>query len=369
MFYNKCRRLMSPYIQAHVDARQDSVALLRHCMSFFNMQLQLSSSDFGKADSPTSGISRFTSLPLELQLDVIDQMSLYEADKAVRRNFPHLIPRWIPTIPTRFERWLHDLTSLENMRFLSCDILWWQTHDRDIPQSYYRLQSPNFHPDVEIHPRLFKSEHPSKETLTYSVKYAKKHLILGLLALYDLYRSTEQERMKISMNNRIPTYDCLSWDACEKCGGPDIPVYALPLTSNPSQPSESIPMPPQVIIFRDELHEIFRTFEVATRPLVFETRILRDAMDLPQVWAEHFRPYLKDYLWTAATSPEEVGYMTSLDLREPGRLIWVDYENRRAVERLNRPDITQLGPIYRLFRAAREIASVVLGFIFRILDL
>ena len=47
-----------------------------------------------------------TKLPIDLQLQVlIDNLSIYEANKVIRNNFPHLIDYWLSPLKPPLNKW------------------------------------------------------------------------------------------------------------------------------------------------------------------------------------------------------------------------------------------------------------------------
>jgi hypothetical protein len=67
---------------------------------------------------PAKPQNNFTRLPVEVQLMALDKLPLYEADRLIRTNYPHLIQHWIRAIPRRVMKWFDDLCSRENLRYI-----------------------------------------------------------------------------------------------------------------------------------------------------------------------------------------------------------------------------------------------------------
>ncbi|KAH6717553.1 hypothetical protein BKA61DRAFT_669976 [Leptodontidium sp. MPI-SDFR-AT-0119] len=243
-------------------------ALLYHCMSYFGLN---SDTTFAfntvTVSQTTSNPSAFARLPVEVQLEVIDKMSLHEADEVIRHSFPHLIPRWLPTIPKLFEKWLNELTSPVNMRLLgSANVTMLDSSlalahtSRSV--NIYRLRSIDMHPNLIIGSSSIIPQ-PTQPPAEDPLREAKKHFMTGLLPYYYVYRGITHT------SERDPTCDCLSWHECEKCPGESLLPIAIPLDSN-IPATDPHPSPSSyLLLFEDELHSIFGDLDVATRPELF----------------------------------------------------------------------------------------------------
>jgi len=60
----------------------------------------------------------FTKLPAEIQLEILGQMEIYEADRLVLESYPHLIDLWVARFPYLFRNWFADLCSRDNMQYV-----------------------------------------------------------------------------------------------------------------------------------------------------------------------------------------------------------------------------------------------------------
>jgi hypothetical protein len=60
--------------------------------------------------------SNLTALPPEIQLMILEILSLSEMDTSIRNHFPHLIDLWLPIAPLRVTQWFTHLCSLKNLR-------------------------------------------------------------------------------------------------------------------------------------------------------------------------------------------------------------------------------------------------------------
>ncbi|KUJ09053.1 uncharacterized protein LY89DRAFT_763588 [Mollisia scopiformis] len=103
---------------------------------------------------------RLTRLPLELQLKIIESfLSIKDIDDCLRLAFPHLASLYVRTMAIRFQNWLHDLCSRDNMRYLTTQRL---HDDRSRPEqtrlfNVYQVRSYDQDPDLCFLP----SDHPS----------------------------------------------------------------------------------------------------------------------------------------------------------------------------------------------------------------
>jgi hypothetical protein len=60
--------------------------------------------------------SNLTALPPEIQLMILERLSLSEMDTSIRNYFPYLIDLWLPVAPLRVTQWFTHLCSLKNLR-------------------------------------------------------------------------------------------------------------------------------------------------------------------------------------------------------------------------------------------------------------
>ena len=311
--------------------------LLYHCTSFFETPSDFNSRRVPKQSPPTS---RYTALPIEVQLEVLDKMTIHEADDAVRQNFLHLIPRWIQSVPQRFERWLNDLTSLKNLRHLGCiNYPGFSRDDQTVPLSLYRLQSIYFHPSTEIGPSTLISPPPSQDPKAAWREDVDKFFKLGLLALFDDFLGSDADLSRILRNKRDPDCGCYGSRPCRRCpGASHSDIYAMALSQDPSKPTKANPTPPYLLLYRDELVEIFKSFQVATRP-----GRLRDKLRAPLYNMADLKPELpswSDLFYRRTESPVKVGLVISEDLRENGETSLRDIRNdrdRRLADRAAAP--------------------------------
>ncbi|PVH80869.1 hypothetical protein DL98DRAFT_587927 [Cadophora sp. DSE1049] len=169
-------------------------------MSFFDTPFTFNSITTSEAISQHS---RFTKLPVEIQLEVRDKMSIYEADEAVRRTFPRLIPRWIPTVPNRFER-LRNLTSPENMGLLGyANAEPSYSSGRATPVAIYRLRSIDQHPNIEIGPSTSISPQSNPDHSNDLLRDAQKNAMLSSVALFNHFREAAGKLDSISKMKEI----------------------------------------------------------------------------------------------------------------------------------------------------------------------
>lgn len=85
-----------------------------------------------------------TTLPIELQLSILDQLEIYQADKVVRETYSNLSDRWVSSLATRFADWFFALSSRDNMRFM--DVIGGESTRIEI----YRLRSVDLHPTIKL---------------------------------------------------------------------------------------------------------------------------------------------------------------------------------------------------------------------------
>jgi hypothetical protein len=60
--------------------------------------------------------SNLTALPPEIQLMILEILSLSEMDTSIRNHFPHLIDLWLPIAPLRVTQWFTHLCFPKNLR-------------------------------------------------------------------------------------------------------------------------------------------------------------------------------------------------------------------------------------------------------------
>ena len=63
-------------------------------------------------------LTKFTPLPVDLQIEILNHFPIYEADKLVREAYHHFIVRRRISLPRRFKRWLSSFCSPKNLRII-----------------------------------------------------------------------------------------------------------------------------------------------------------------------------------------------------------------------------------------------------------
>lgn len=124
----------SPSIKAYIDKN-----VILESSQYFGYHLP----NDPKVQVLNSRPNPFTRLPVELQLAILDRLSLYEADKVIRHSYPHLIVRWCLALPQKMKTWFSALCSPNNMRFVGAG---------GISRSHniYRLRSIDLHPTLRM---------------------------------------------------------------------------------------------------------------------------------------------------------------------------------------------------------------------------
>lgn len=87
-------------------------------------------------------------LPKEIQMCILDKMSLLDADLAVKTTFPDLTKWWVERVPRLCEAWFSALCSRGNLRFLGDSRN--QTANRWIRKRIYRFESVNLNPTFTV---------------------------------------------------------------------------------------------------------------------------------------------------------------------------------------------------------------------------
>jgi hypothetical protein len=94
--------------------------------------------------SRSQPMDRITRLPIQIQLNILDQLEIYQADRVVRETYPHLIDRWCSSLATRFTDWFYELSSRENLRFMGV------IDGKNTRVEIFRLRSVDLHPTVQV---------------------------------------------------------------------------------------------------------------------------------------------------------------------------------------------------------------------------
>lgn len=248
-----------------------------------------------------------TNFTIEIQLEILEFLPLHRGDLEVRLHYPHLIPMWIKTIPVRYHRYITRLLSIDNLCLLGR--YYWDDED-DGHKFYgngvdvYRFVSLNYHPEEtsRIHNQLATLRNMNgNDTNTEVVPQgnepfwddASKTLRQHLIRLFindkenNLRESESDVRGRRSDQDIVPI-SCSReyWNELSTKGQSFCYTCSLRLPARPFLIPLSFSMsvfrrgqrktPDQyLLIFNDELAEIFRNMEVAYRPVFWRNSFQR----------------------------------------------------------------------------------------------
>ncbi|CAL3966809.1 unnamed protein product [Diplocarpon coronariae] len=193
----------------------------------------------------------YTRLPIEFHLDVLNRLSLREADEKIRLSFPHITPQWLPSIPRRFELLFNNLTSVQSLRHIGG-----VTSNGDYLADIYRFHNVDYHPDIEIIPQDAE---------------LRSSAVQGAESLNDFSCGTEffgqngrPAGRKPPQNARATKCHCASWGKSDDCGRhPEMQPYIIALSDSDYKYS----IPPG--LWR-RAHSIFEDLGVAMRPAMLK---------------------------------------------------------------------------------------------------
>ncbi|KAH6717838.1 hypothetical protein BKA61DRAFT_716306 [Leptodontidium sp. MPI-SDFR-AT-0119] len=94
------------------------------------------------SQKPTNVLSR---LPVELQMEILEKLSLAEMDRSIRGSFQDLTHLHFSTLKFRSKRFFMDLCSRENFAYAGT----WYSRDLNEINEVYRLKYPNLHPNLQ----------------------------------------------------------------------------------------------------------------------------------------------------------------------------------------------------------------------------
>jgi hypothetical protein len=85
--------------------------------------------------------------PIDLQLEALDHLPLWEADIVTRRMFPHLIERWVTLLPSRVIKFIDSFCCRENLEYIGTQV-------KKIPliarEELYRPRRINMNRDLKL---------------------------------------------------------------------------------------------------------------------------------------------------------------------------------------------------------------------------
>ncbi|KAG4441440.1 hypothetical protein IFR05_003046 [Cadophora sp. M221] len=93
-----------------------------------------------------------SSLPVDLQMEILENLSLAEMDRSIRSSFQDLTHLHLATLKFRSKRFFMDLCSRENFTYGGT---WYNRRSKEIHE-VYRLKYPNLHPNLR--PRRYRDE-------------------------------------------------------------------------------------------------------------------------------------------------------------------------------------------------------------------
>jgi len=212
--------------------------------------------------------SNLTALPPEIQLMILERLSLSEMDTSIRNHFPHLINLWLPIAPLRVMQWFTHLCSPKNLRDAGSIRKSWGGICR-----VYRFENLDHHPGLNF-TELYNIDENEKQKAVPSCRILMGHLE----SLYWMWRAgrTRHDRrwscycppnpspqilcnLAATSSSRTPTIE-------SKRGHPML----LPLYSSSTRthlPSSTYH--PCIFIYTSELEFIFNELEVVFRPVAY----------------------------------------------------------------------------------------------------
>lgn len=118
---------------------------VHNAMTFLGLQYEFT--NFVRLPSPCASFWKLARLPTEIQIRILESFSRpKDADLALSFPFPHLASHYFRTITSRFSKWLFDLCSRENMRYVCTQYV-----REGARVEVYRLQSQyNLYPDFSV---------------------------------------------------------------------------------------------------------------------------------------------------------------------------------------------------------------------------
>ena len=249
-----------------------------------------------------------TNLPIEIQLEILELLPFHRGDLEVRLYYPHLIPMWIKTIPVRYHRYITRLLSINNLRLLGRYD--WDEKD-DGHRLYgngvdvYRFLSLDYHPEetLRIHNQLVTLRTMNGKDTNLDVvprsdksfwKAASKTLRQHLIRLFvsdkdNNLRESESHIRRLVRDEDIVPLSCSReyWNDlstrgrsfCYSCNRRLLArPFLIPLSFSMSVFRRGQRKTPDqyLLIFEDELAEIFRNMEVAYRPVFWRNSFQRN---------------------------------------------------------------------------------------------
>ncbi|KAH7370851.1 hypothetical protein BKA65DRAFT_472028 [Rhexocercosporidium sp. MPI-PUGE-AT-0058] len=258
-----------------------------------------------RADPFRSAISKFNSrFPPELRLIILSHLPLHDWDVAIRLNYPQLLPNWISKIPERYQRLSQDLCTTENMDYVRRYYPeYYATSDNDQSShtvDFYLLRSLDLHPKEKIRLSEYLYLTPEQQAqidkdglippvdefslidasanlsrnLERLYKYTKRHHLeqAHLLAQAAMQKSDMENTSNLGLWDTIFRLESIQSSIlpfCQTCS--DLRgsrPFMIPLSFRaPSHERKATETAVQfLLMFEDELVEIFKNMEVAYRP-------------------------------------------------------------------------------------------------------
>jgi hypothetical protein len=123
--------------------------------------------------------SNLTALSPEIQLMILEKLSLSEMDATIRNHFPHLIDLWLPIALLRVTQWFTHLCSLKNLRGAGSI----RRRSGGICR-VYRFKNLDHHPGLDL-TELYNIDENEKEEVIPTSKIPMRHLE----SLYWMWRA------------------------------------------------------------------------------------------------------------------------------------------------------------------------------------
>ncbi|KAK0122409.1 hypothetical protein ONS95_010648 [Cadophora gregata] len=245
-------------------------------------------------------------LPIEIQLMILEMLPLHRGDLEVRLFYPYLIPRWIETVPVRFTRYFTRLCSTGNMdyvgRYYRSDVTEEEVEEEGFYADgvdVYRLKSLDYHSMETSRLRIYlalpenKSKRAGDTEMINQVDHSALKGASTILRrqLEKLFISDRDNTLRKSQSvigfdesgDDIVPFSCsrehwidisTRWGlGCQTCTV-QLPArpFLIPLSFScrqfqckPGKVSDQY-----LLIFEDELSEIFKNMTIAWRPIFWQ---------------------------------------------------------------------------------------------------
>ncbi|KAH7413408.1 hypothetical protein BKA64DRAFT_638070 [Cadophora sp. MPI-SDFR-AT-0126] len=246
-------------------------------------------------------------MPTEIQLKIPETLPLHRGDLEVRLYYSHLLPLWIKTIPVRFYRYMARLLSADNMDHVG---RFYRDDEPGVASDYAngldvsRLRSLDNHSGETLRLRTYmdspenvatneertKTVHAVDES---SLEDAGKILLRNLTRFYVSDKENNLREAESFHGARLG--DDIVPISCSRAHWLDInlseAIYCPTCSKKtPARPfliplSFSVPVARRgqketpdkyLLIYEDDLSDIFRNMEVAYRPIFWQTSFRRN---------------------------------------------------------------------------------------------